>query len=164
MYPLIYTASSSWRFTSDYIYIPHVTPIAKFIGPTWGPAKAGKTQVGPMFAPWIMLSGTIWHKGFSIILIQGYIYIYIYIYMILPLVVMDKMSYTLQTTIYSIGCSWSGIKDSKTKDGHSLLAYRSVTIAVFASVTPLTQLIMRSYDLADGIDLDSPWIHVCENL
>ena len=32
------------------------TPIARFMGPTWGPSGADRTQVGPMLAPWILLS------------------------------------------------------------------------------------------------------------
>ena len=31
--------------------------IASFMGQTWGPSGADRTQVGPMLAPWIMLSG-----------------------------------------------------------------------------------------------------------
>ena len=31
--------------------------IARFIGPTWGPSGADRTQVGPMLAPWTLLSG-----------------------------------------------------------------------------------------------------------
>ena len=31
--------------------------IAKFMGPTWGPSGADRTQVGPMLAPWTLLSG-----------------------------------------------------------------------------------------------------------
>ena len=35
-----------------------VTPlIARFMGPTWGPSGAERTQVGPMVAPWTLLSG-----------------------------------------------------------------------------------------------------------
>ena len=30
--------------------------IARFMGPTWGPPGDGRTQVGPMFAPWALLS------------------------------------------------------------------------------------------------------------
>ena len=33
------------------------TLIARFMGPTWGPSGADKTQVGPMLAPWTLLSG-----------------------------------------------------------------------------------------------------------
>ena len=31
--------------------------IARFVGPTWGPSGADRTQVGPMLAPWTLLSG-----------------------------------------------------------------------------------------------------------
>ena len=31
--------------------------IARFMGPTWGPPGANRTQVGPMMAPWSLLSG-----------------------------------------------------------------------------------------------------------
>ena len=31
--------------------------IARFTGPTWGPYGADRTQVGPMLAPWTLLSG-----------------------------------------------------------------------------------------------------------
>ena len=34
-----------------------VSLIARFMGPTWGPSWADKTQVGPMLAPWTLLSG-----------------------------------------------------------------------------------------------------------
>ena len=33
------------------------TPVARFMGPTWGPSGADRTQVGPMLAPWTLLSG-----------------------------------------------------------------------------------------------------------
>ena len=36
-----------------------VTLIARFMGPTWGPSGADRTQVGPMLAPWTLLSGKI---------------------------------------------------------------------------------------------------------
>ena len=31
--------------------------IARFMGPTWGPSGANRTQVGPMLAPWTLLYG-----------------------------------------------------------------------------------------------------------
>ena len=31
--------------------------VARFMGPTWGPSGADRTQVGPMLAPWTLLSG-----------------------------------------------------------------------------------------------------------
>ena len=47
------------------LFVAHVSPpqwngrislIARFMGPTWGPSGADKTQVGPMLAPWTLLS------------------------------------------------------------------------------------------------------------
>ena len=35
------------------------TQIAKFMGPTWGPPGSCRPQVGPMLAPWHLLSGNI---------------------------------------------------------------------------------------------------------
>ena len=32
--------------------------IARFMGPKWGPSGADRTQVGPMLAPWTLLSGS----------------------------------------------------------------------------------------------------------
>ena len=46
--------------------------IVRFVGPTWGPYGADRTQVGPMLAPWTLLSG--YHKWTSDIL-PTYIYI-----------------------------------------------------------------------------------------
>ena len=36
---------------------PVPTLIARFMGPTWCPSGADRTQVGPMLAPWTLLSG-----------------------------------------------------------------------------------------------------------
>ena len=36
-----------------------ITPlIARFMGPTWGPSGADRTQVCPMLVPWTLLSGS----------------------------------------------------------------------------------------------------------
>ena len=35
------------------------TITARFIGPTWGPSGADRTQVGPILAPWTWLSGKV---------------------------------------------------------------------------------------------------------
>ena len=32
------------------------TLITRFMGPTWGPSVTGRTQLGPMLAPWTLLS------------------------------------------------------------------------------------------------------------
>ena len=39
-------------------HCPNISLIARFMGPTWGPSGADRTQVGPMLAPWTLLSGT----------------------------------------------------------------------------------------------------------
>ena len=38
--------------------------IARFMGPTWGPSGADRTQVGPMLAPWNLLSGYFGLEGY----------------------------------------------------------------------------------------------------
>ena len=38
------------------IYSSDSSLIARFMGPTWGPSGADRTQVGPMLAPWTWLS------------------------------------------------------------------------------------------------------------
>ena len=39
--------------------------IAKFMGPTWGPPGSCRPQMGPMLAPWTLLSGTCIFHGIS---------------------------------------------------------------------------------------------------
>ena len=34
--------------------------IAKFMGPIWGPPGPCRPQMGPMLAPWTLLSGVVW--------------------------------------------------------------------------------------------------------
>ena len=38
------------------------TLITKFMGPTWSPSRANRTQVGPMLAPQTLPPGYMWHK------------------------------------------------------------------------------------------------------
>ena len=38
-------------------YDARATQIAKFMGPTWGPPGSCWTQIGPVLAPWTLLSG-----------------------------------------------------------------------------------------------------------
>ena len=45
---------TNYVFKSNFI---NTSSIARFIGPTWGPSGANRTQVGPMLAPWTLLSG-----------------------------------------------------------------------------------------------------------
>ena len=39
--------------------------IARFMGQTWGPSGADRTQVGPMLVPWTLSSGIISRAGTS---------------------------------------------------------------------------------------------------
>ena len=41
--------------------------IARFMGPTWGPPESCRSKMGPMLAPWILLSGLIygWTNGWA---------------------------------------------------------------------------------------------------
>ena len=41
----------------------YVSLITKFIGPSWGPSGADRSQVGPMLTPWTLLSGVV--SGFQ---------------------------------------------------------------------------------------------------
>ena len=45
-----------YNFFSRCIMFVHAQ-IAKFMGPTWGPPGSWRPQMGPMLAPWILLSG-----------------------------------------------------------------------------------------------------------
>ena len=45
-----------WLFVTQYKMIKQPTLIARFMGPTWGPSGAGRTQVGPMLALWTCYS------------------------------------------------------------------------------------------------------------
>ena len=60
--------------------------IAEFMGPTWGPSGADRTQVGPMLAPWTLLSGTpqsvlrkgsLWNSTQNILCIHWKIHVWI---------------------------------------------------------------------------------------
>ena len=42
------------------VCICNASLIARFMGPTWGPSGADRTQVGPMLASWTLLSGLRW--------------------------------------------------------------------------------------------------------
>ena len=71
------------RYVAYKFKFVHVCPdrIAKFMGPTWGPPGSCRPQMGPMLAPWNLLSGwalkdysvyvpsqwetTLWHKTSS---------------------------------------------------------------------------------------------------
>ena len=54
------TPNPSWWFVAYYtkeVNSSLVTLIERFMGQIWGPSGADRTHVGPMLAPWILLSG-----------------------------------------------------------------------------------------------------------
>ena len=46
--------------------------IAKFIGPTWGPPESCRSLMGPMLAPWTLLSGTLTLVVLSLLWVSNY--------------------------------------------------------------------------------------------
>ena len=59
---MCYGSFAFFIFLNFLIFIWHSTAIpqiARFMGPTWDPPGADRTQVGPMLAPWTLLLGTI---------------------------------------------------------------------------------------------------------
>ena len=63
------------QYCSRYFIVTSL--ISRVMGPTWGPSGAARTQVGPMLAPWTLLSGVIQlfakFKTICILLWWGYI-------------------------------------------------------------------------------------------
>ena len=45
-----------FRRQTNVLYLIY-TQVARFMGPPWGPSGDNRTQVGPMLAPWTLLSG-----------------------------------------------------------------------------------------------------------
>ena len=50
---------SDMDLTKAHHFCPIESQIAKFMGPTWGPPGACRPQMGPMLAPWTLLSAMI---------------------------------------------------------------------------------------------------------
>ena len=64
------SGASEWalQIRQTLLYVFPGDLIARFLGPTWGPSGADRTQVGPMLAPWTMLSGRLfqWHLSWLV--------------------------------------------------------------------------------------------------
>ena len=56
---VLITRKLLWLSHPPYAIIQYnmVSLIARFMGPTWGPSGADRTQVGPMLDPWTLLPG-----------------------------------------------------------------------------------------------------------
>ena len=50
--PMYHASSIPWL-----VSMSNINLIATFMRPTWGPSGADRTQVGPMLAPWTLISG-----------------------------------------------------------------------------------------------------------
>ena len=59
IFKLNYLSESYWGTST------HISQIAKFMGPTWGPPGSCRPQMGPMLAPWTLLSGMLCLTGLS---------------------------------------------------------------------------------------------------
>ena len=62
---MIHFTYISWEIVNDikasYHNCSRVPPqIARFMGPTWDPHGSCRPQMGPMLAPWTLLSGLLW--------------------------------------------------------------------------------------------------------
>ena len=53
---LVFSSTPVLTVSIDVVFILPMNLIGRFMGPTWGPSGADRTQVGPMLAPWTMLS------------------------------------------------------------------------------------------------------------
>ena len=48
-----------WKYALVHVFFCDMSLIARFMGPTWGPSGAGRTQVGPILAPLTLSSGVL---------------------------------------------------------------------------------------------------------
>ena len=71
IFKAIFKVKNHWGLYDNFtnVFIPEGVQstlgplIARFMGPTWGPSGADRTQVGPMLAPWTFLSGSALVQG-----------------------------------------------------------------------------------------------------
>ena len=47
-----------------------ISQITKFMGPTWGPPGSCRPQIGPMLAPWTLLSGMLFYVTYKRVLVS----------------------------------------------------------------------------------------------
>ena len=66
----MYVTTSFWHINCAiiawYVRWDMVSQIARFMGPTWGPPGSCRPQMGPMLAPWALLSGLVCNEHDSI--------------------------------------------------------------------------------------------------
>ena len=54
--------ANEFAYEISFQYLPIYSLRARFMGPTWGPTGADRTQVCPMLAPWTLLSGLFYAR------------------------------------------------------------------------------------------------------
>ena len=54
---IVKTTTRQFQYDSKPTTSHTTTLIARYMGPTWGPSGADRAQMGPMLAPWTLLSG-----------------------------------------------------------------------------------------------------------
>ena len=63
--PYFVALANIWQEINDDLECSVLTQIASFTGPTWGSLGSCRPQVGPMLAPWTLLSGLWKQKGWD---------------------------------------------------------------------------------------------------
>ena len=111
--------------------------IARFMGPTWGPSGAERTQVGPMVAPWTLLSGLICIQLTKVLYVGG--------------VLMDiNIAYTaIHMTFTNYSCPGMTLADYKeTNDMRSIDRLMALNDASTSCVTTIMPYAKRCISLA----------------
>ena len=63
MYAATYTVRYIISKSFSILSTGNISLIARFMGPTWDPSGADRTQMGPMLIPWTLLSGIVTNDG-----------------------------------------------------------------------------------------------------
>ena len=122
-----------------------VSLIARLMGPTWGSSGADRTQVGPMLAPWTLLSGiqpvfSSWCSSQFVLrqLIRGLHYIHWIINLFMEYPPLVKIICSCGLNIYPIyrgylktlKCNWICEKNLYSSMCHSMLSCDLVSVLV----------------------------------
>ena len=59
------------RILTHWGLVMQYAQIARFMGSTWGPSGSDRTQVGPMLAPWTLLSGCLYRTLSSLVQVMA---------------------------------------------------------------------------------------------
>ena len=88
-----------------YLYTRLITLIARFMGPTWGPPGADRSQVGPMLAQWTLLSRYVLNQMFSKYPYSIYVICIIYIYCVVHLLFVIYIHWFVYSGLFIYYCS-----------------------------------------------------------